>query len=925
MKEHNNKSDNFNNERNWRTRRMPVKLVDFLVPDGDSASAISNVTPVISGSSNTTQNPIQPKNPCFAPTTEDFPAVGAKRSKKIKATPTEVADNSQPSSSKEAAPAQVTSDKYYKNQKVVHKWLQLVQPPEVQSQQVPPPLPQIVSHHASSSAPPIAPAVGAAVQQIQESQRHLPFTPPVSGGMIRPTQRMPVNRQFTPSENFIRPTQLISTNPAPPRMPRSVHSASVNPNVPGRPIMRTLSSFNYNVPRIATPNRKEIVELPDSGTIRRLHERRMRREQMSQLPDELMMLPDAPNSGIVEDASFVRELQQAVATNNPSTLQSQSQSQCNPLDIASQSTLNWNAVEFQPRRQSLNSNESQPRPQGIVQPIRRMNMITERRRRQRFNRTLKSDTLFELVTMPSEKLTMSESLGESQAAPSTISVPPRGSNMLSPIQNANSDASQSVFRLSSLPITGVGTGNNTLSTICDPSDCPMDQSGETFDLQQEDSPMEQSGETLDLQFEDSPTVQSGETLNPQQEDNRPLLDMDPSTQQTDASLFLAPRDPNYNKATQPRHMLFLKGNAERHNVQVDLKFMPPSVKKLYRLICGKYSDYAFVYTLSAQLSPDCVPMECYVYLKMALLISLTSIEPDELRAPISLCVICTDSSVANRLLNSIGQLAPRFIGPHEGGQQPSFSGLPTRFNWVQASPLMMAQQGVYYAGDWNRLSRDQTDELEKSIENSSLPIPQLQSAQPLEAAIWTYWQPENAANQATAFAKLCPIFGLPVHMDDPENEVMWDFVIRQHSRDSDKIPKDVFHIPIEDMRTLLELIQQREVFFTQPADHLLKKYYMISHAKEPTAFSSKTYVVLKQFAESLAKLAMRLDVLESDVVVAIFHSEHFVRSIFGAGEFPPPVVSNVNVISRVDPYMNIFSRWLFQYMDRYEDKVFEND
>ncbi|XP_034490233.1 uncharacterized protein LOC117793901 [Drosophila innubila] len=974
--EHNINSDNPNNERTWRTRRMPVQLVDFLGPDMEttqptqlsiSASAVSNVSPVISGCSITQSNTNNPErilnrnhSVCFEATDEDFPAVGATRGKKAKTTSTAVADNSQQLASKGAGTpiSQVAQadgqsvnnlpgnhvkqtqfsnvnhqtslpENYYNNQQIVNKWLQSVQSSDVQSQQLPLPLPQLESHQASSSAPPIA----AAVQHVQHSQTHQTvMTPTVSGSMIRPTQLIPTTHQtlMTPTV----PGSMIPTNrPPPPQLPRflgDVHSAPVYPNVSTqshRPIMRTLSNSNLDVPRMATTNRnvirKDVVVSAGSGPTKRYHERRMRREQMSQggpglppqLPDELMMQPDPLNSGIDADASFVRELQQAVALNNPPTLQSQSQSQsqCNPLNIVSQSTLNWNAAEFQPRRESLNPSDSQSRPLGIVRPRGRRNMITERRRRQRFHRTLKPDALFELVALPVEEMTMSESIVESQAVPSVISVVlPGGSNMTSQssMPSTNNDASQSVFRFASLPSTGVGTEtprdrDSQLSAICDPSD-------------------------------NNVTGQSGKTFDPQQENSPPLLDMDPTTQQSAASLFLVANrrgidintehhqigtSSNNNKAAQPRHILFRKDNAELHNVDVDLNFMPPSVKKLYSLICGKYSDYAFVYALSAQLSQDCVPMECYVYLKMALLISLTSIEPDELRAPISICVICTDSCVANRLLNSIGQLAPRFIGPHEGGQQPSYSGLPSRYNWVQASPLMMAQQGVYYAGDWNRLSRDQTEELEKSIENNSLPVPQLQTEQPLEAAIWTYWQPENAANQTTAFAKLCPIFGLPVYMDEQVNDVMWDFVLREHSRDSSNLAKDALHIPIDDMQTLLELIQQRQVIFTQPAEHLLKKYYIISRVQQPTAFSSKTYIVLKQFAESLAKLAMRLDVLESDVAVAIFHCEHFVRSIFGAGDFPPPVVSNFNVISRVDPYMNNFSRWLFQYLDRYEDKV----
>ncbi|KAL7742838.1 hypothetical protein ACLKA6_012261 [Drosophila palustris] len=959
--EHNVNSDNPSNERKWRARRMPVQLADFLGSDMESTQSaqLSNVSPVVSRCSISTGATSKPEgifnrnaSVHFEPTDEEFPAVGATRSKKPKTTPTpavedssqqkspmpQVAivegqqyDNQQSKYIKQKQSPNISNqtsspEKYYNNQKIVNNWLRAVQPSEMQSQQLPLPLPPLESNQASFSAPPIA----AAVQQAHQSP------PSTSGSGIRPTQLNPTSRPFAPASAsgcLIKPTQWIPTNRPPPPLPRTlgdIHSAPVYPNVAmaqsHRPIMRTLSSFNF-----ATANhnvvRKEIVATPASGHTKRFHERRMRREQMSQggsgwsglppqLPDELMMQADLPNSGVDEDASFVRELQQAAASNNSPALQSQSQG--NPLDIVSQSTLNWNAVEFQPRRESLNPSDSQSRPLGVVRPRERSNMITERRRRQRFHRTLKPDALFELVALPVEEPAMSESTGDSQEAPSgggnnmssQLPVPNTNSHMSSQLSMSitNDDASQSVFRLSSLPSTGVGTeasSNTPPTTIGGPSDSRMLQTGETFDVHGENS--------------------------------LPLLNMDSYTQQTEASLFLMSnrRDiginpepqqtqvpgSNNNKAPAPCQMLFLKGNAERHNVDADLNFMPPSIKKLYRLICGKYSDYAFVYALSSQLSQDCVPMECYVYLKMALLISLTSIEQDELRAPISICVICTDSCMANRLLTSIGQLAPRFIGPHEGGQQPSYSGLPSRYNWVQASPLMMAQQGVYYAGDWNRLSRDQTEELEKSMENNSLPVPQLQSEQPLEVAIWTYWQPENATNQTTAFAKLCPIFGLPVYMDELVNEVMWDFVLREHSRDSDKLAKDALHIPNEDMRTLLELIQQRQVIFTQPAEHLLKKYYIISRVQQPTAFSSKTYIVLKQFAESLAKLSMRLDVLESDVVVAIFHCEHFVRSIFGAGDFPPPAVSNFNVISRVDPYMNIFSRWLFQYMDRFEEKV----
>jgi len=141
---------------------------------------------------------------------------------------------------------------------------------------------------------------------------------------------------------------------------------------------------------------------------------------------------------------------------------------------------------------------------------------------------------------------------------------------------------------------------------------------------------------------------------------------------------------------------------------------------------------------------------------MVLLASIVSIETEEVRAPIALCIIATDSLIANHLMNKVGQLAPRFLGPHDYGLHPTFSALPTRFNWVVACPLLMAQQGVYYVGDWSRLTKDQGCQLEKCIENGAVPVPQLQIDQPLEAAVWTQWQPDNSSNQTQVLSKLCP-------------------------------------------------------------------------------------------------------------------------------------------------------------------------
>ncbi|XP_062138267.1 uncharacterized protein LOC133847319 isoform X1 [Drosophila sulfurigaster albostrigata] len=725
------------------------------------------------------------------------------------------------------------------------------------------------------------------------------------------------------------------------------------------PIMRTLSNSNANIPRLnlnrSDSSEKKQVAAPLSAAEKRLQERRLRREQKSSkassLPSEII-----PNVFDDDDDSFFQELLGAMAKNNsqaPSSLpldkemsvdsqleferdDAQLPSSRNSFDLdASQpnggnslkaseadfnlessadsltgSKLNFSRVDLRASCLSFNLAASRANSTPSLKTNKSWASM-DRRKRQRLNSSQQSNAMLEMLSLPSQEL----------PSQSVLSFPPSSS-----VADGNDSQfiSESVFRVPHVPPKRLSSTRNSLLSADDDEEMPSSSLWNCASSQASD---------LTLQFNASSSTahQIGPaTIASSCQQSPPLLDMDvePSEQSQESLFQLEKRndanwlpDPRSHPIDPlPRDRMFVKDNAQRCNVDVDLKFMPPSVQKLYTLICGKFSDYAFVYALSSQLSQDCVPMECYVYLKMALLISLVSIELDELRPPISLCVICNDSCATNRLLNSIGQLAPRFIGPHEGGQQPTFNALPARYNWVQASPLMMAQQGVYYAGDWNRLTRDQTEELEKAIENNTLPVPQLQSELPLEAAIWTYWQPENAVNQTTAFAKLGPIFGLPIYVDEPTNSSMWNFVLHAHTRDAQKKPEGI-NICIEDMRTLLELIQQRQVVFTEPAEQLLKRYFVISRIRQSTAFSSKTYVVLKQFAESLAKLAMRLDVIESDVIVAIFHCEHFVRSIFGAGECPPPAVASFNVISRVDAYMNVFSRWLFQYIEHFEQKL----
>lgn len=66
--------------------------------------------------------------------------------------------------------------------------------------------------------------------------------------------------------------------------------------------------------------------------------------------------------------------------------------------------------------------------------------------------------------------------------------------------------------------------------------------------------------------------------------------------------------------------------ADSNNIHICWLGIPLSVKKLYEEIHKSLSDWSFVYAVAAQLCQDMLPMDCYVNLKMGLLLSIASIQ-----------------------------------------------------------------------------------------------------------------------------------------------------------------------------------------------------------------------------------------------------------------------------------------------------------
>lgn len=107
--------------------------------------------------------------------------------------------------------------------------------------------------------------------------------------------------------------------------------------------------------------------------------------------------------------------------------------------------------------------------------------------------------------------------------------------------------------------------------------------------------------------------------------------------------------------------------------------------------------------------------------------------------PIPIIAIGNDTYMTNYLMTSVGQLATRFVGPTEDTKPPSSNGYRNH-QWIEADPILLAQGGVYYVGDWSRLKLLRADRIYKDIESSTVAVDNSSHQYPLKAAIWAHWR-----------------------------------------------------------------------------------------------------------------------------------------------------------------------------------------
>lgn len=92
-------------------------------------------------------------------------------------------------------------------------------------------------------------------------------------------------------------------------------------------------------------------------------------------------------------------------------------------------------------------------------------------------------------------------------------------------------------------------------------------------------------------------------------------------------------------------------------IELDDVPIPQSIINMYMIIRKSYSDWVFVYALTAQLCSEVFPTGTYFNLKQSLLLSIVSINGSN--PPLQIIALGRNTSDANIVMNLIGNLAER--------------------------------------------------------------------------------------------------------------------------------------------------------------------------------------------------------------------------------------------------------------------------
>ncbi|XP_075210526.1 meiotic 218 [Lycorma delicatula] len=375
----------------------------------------------------------------------------------------------------------------------------------------------------------------------------------------------------------------------------------------------------------------------------------------------------------------------------------------------------------------------------------------------------------------------------------------------------------------------------------------------------------------------------------------------------------------------------------RLQLGISFKPIPLSIQKLINFLSvnGPQSPWALTTALSSQLAPFYAPFSCFLHLKAGILLSLVSQGSNS--KPVHLLCLGTDGK--SLLSHCSTKLSRRVItgGMFNISSDKSFLNIESDTIWLEAGPLLMADGGICYISDWSKFEQSHSSitlQIKKALENGEVQL-EMQGAQkfgpslnyspcyPLSCSVWTEYnyKPIIRNKSKQSLLSVIELFGMPFISTCESQAEIEEFVKHTLMNATSTGVNRINHllhdsVPEVDLKMYLEIVSSYPVTISQKASNLLKKYFVALRRSRPGCLPLSTIKIMAALSEAHARIAMRQEVTEEDVIYIIYLYEQSFNNIYGPSfmqnlQLNKPTLSSESTIpEQVDINIRKLSVWL---------------
>lgn len=311
------------------------------------------------------------------------------------------------------------------------------------------------------------------------------------------------------------------------------------------------------------------------------------------------------------------------------------------------------------------------------------------------------------------------------------------------------------------------------------------------------------------------------------------------------------------------------------------------IKKLFNKCNG--TPWKFIYCLSSSIGIELCPLNCFMHLKICLLLSLTSVKSHVYTNCRIVHVLAAglDTGHVCDLMNAAAKLADQTV--YLGSTNTSVTtALIASSGGICVLPLPL-----------HAYQQKQLSTLLSAIESKEILVENGRVM--LRNAIWAYgmnFKNVNLHNVANIFGSVC--------RGDYENynDEITDFKLLQSTQCNNvKEEKQVF----EDIKAYLDAIAGIHVELNDAAETLLRNYFVVARKDQPRGISANTMEALVALSQASARLCRRNVANVQDAIFAIWLQISGIPESQIAPEEYIQIPANVKTL---DKNINKFKEWL---------------